>query len=298
MLDRGRAQLDAGLDALAIESFRGQLRLDPENADAYNGLAVAYGRIGRDDLAQRYFETALAKDPMNSRAQTNLARLNGEKFAMPAMAVSGPSVVGPEPVAVTVEFDSGLTVAALDDVDMLIRPVSELPVAIAPKAPAPEILARHSLFSTRFAAAPARLAVKRSVPAPTPSHPPTPPRRPEPYIPPAIFSSEQRFGGNRLERVSLGEVRLVTRLEPPVRQAARTPDFASFGDRLAGWLPQSVAAERTGGAHGMIDSAVIMAAIERAGEGEKLASAGDEAATPLREFAYLFFHEDDEILNV
>ncbi len=49
MLQRGRAQLDAGLDALAIESFRAEIRANPESADAYNGLAVAYGRIGRGD---------------------------------------------------------------------------------------------------------------------------------------------------------------------------------------------------------------------------------------------------------
>ena len=114
MLQRGRAQLDAGLNALAIEAFRAEIRTNPDAADAYNGLAVAYGRIGRDDLAQRYFETALAKDPGNGRAQANLARLTGDRriqlllvaFCFGAL-IEGIAGFG-APVAITASMLAGL----------------------------------------------------------------------------------------------------------------------------------------------------------------------------------------------
>ena len=101
MLQRGRAQLDAGLDALAIESFRTEIRFNPENVDAYNGLAVAYGRIGRNDLAQRYFEIALAKDPMNVKVQANLAKLPGNENLEIRQASVLPPAQSDEPVAIT-----------------------------------------------------------------------------------------------------------------------------------------------------------------------------------------------------
>ncbi|HEV7232720.1 MAG TPA: tetratricopeptide repeat protein, partial [Sphingorhabdus sp.] len=100
MFQRGRAQLDAGLDALAIESFRAETRINPDSADAYNGLAVAYGRIGRDDLAQRYFETALAKDPMNAKASANLALLSGGDMVQPPQLAVTEPVDLPAPVAI------------------------------------------------------------------------------------------------------------------------------------------------------------------------------------------------------
>jgi len=79
-------QLAAGRQALgnrdygaAISAFR-NARFDPVSApDAYNGLAIAYARIGRYDIAGRYFREAIARAPGDERFKTNLARM--EKLA-------------------------------------------------------------------------------------------------------------------------------------------------------------------------------------------------------------------------
>ncbi|MFM5885207.1 MAG: tetratricopeptide repeat protein [Novosphingobium sp.] len=73
--DAGRAALDKGSTGLAIEAFRRAVTSGEAPAPAFNGLGVAYARVGRFDLAQRYFERAAQIDPANGRYQANLARL-------------------------------------------------------------------------------------------------------------------------------------------------------------------------------------------------------------------------------
>ncbi len=75
VLEEGRAQLRSGQISAAIASFR-MARMDPAvAADANNGLGVAYIRLGRMDLADRYFRTALNLEPENERFAANLLRL-------------------------------------------------------------------------------------------------------------------------------------------------------------------------------------------------------------------------------
>ncbi|MBA4164645.1 MAG: hypothetical protein C0510_08445 [Erythrobacter sp.] len=73
-LERGRTALRAGYPANAIQQFR-MAALDPDSAaEAYNGLGVAYARLGRADLAERYFKMALGMDGTNPRFAANLDR--------------------------------------------------------------------------------------------------------------------------------------------------------------------------------------------------------------------------------
>lgn len=291
MLQRGRAQLDAGLEALAIESFRAEIRINPDNADAYNGLAVAYGRIGRTDLAQRYFETALANDPSNAKAQTNLARLNGTTSPLGQLAM-------PEELPVKIEPVSVVTLTANDSIGNIFGAIESPNIEIAnlptleqlDKRP-DEILARQGVLSTRFAIAPARIATKIPLQRRPSEQPEKLPNSPQPALPPANLPSEYRSAGARLERVSLGEVRLITKPQAPLQPSPTKPDFASFGDRLATWLPQSVAIEKAAAGHGMIDSRVIMAAIDRAQNALQPARATDILAEDVPDFAYLFFYD-------
>lgn len=71
----GRVQLDAGNPGLAIEAFQQGLGIGEPRAPALNGLAVAYARIGRVDLAAQLFRQAMAEDPASDRYAANLALL-------------------------------------------------------------------------------------------------------------------------------------------------------------------------------------------------------------------------------
>jgi len=83
-LARGRAYLDAELTTPAIGQFR-LAQQDPQTlAAASNGLGVAYARLDRHDLAERYFAEALAAEPGSERYARNLAMLRGTQ---PALAV-------------------------------------------------------------------------------------------------------------------------------------------------------------------------------------------------------------------
>lgn len=74
-LEEGRVYLMQGQIAAAVASFR-IAQLDPVAApDAKNGLGVAYAKIGRNDLADRYFREALALRPGDDRFAANILRL-------------------------------------------------------------------------------------------------------------------------------------------------------------------------------------------------------------------------------
>lgn len=78
----GEDQLAAGKAALAerrtseaIDSFM-VARLYPVHAaEAYNGLGVAYSQLGRSDLTEKFFQTAIALAPGDERYRSNLALL-------------------------------------------------------------------------------------------------------------------------------------------------------------------------------------------------------------------------------
>ena len=79
----GRSYLDKGQTGLAIEAFQRALSLGAPSAPALNGMGVAFARLGRYELAHRYFEEAAAIEPSNERYAANLARLNrSPAFAM------------------------------------------------------------------------------------------------------------------------------------------------------------------------------------------------------------------------
>jgi tetratricopeptide (TPR) repeat protein len=84
-LAEGQKQLRQGNISAAVSSFR-IATLDPDTrADANNGLGIAYAKLGRADLANRYFSTAALLDPANAKYAANLERLEQtEYFAMRA----------------------------------------------------------------------------------------------------------------------------------------------------------------------------------------------------------------------
>ncbi|WP_374285100.1 tetratricopeptide repeat protein [Novosphingobium sp.] len=91
-LAMGRQALADGQYGTAIAALR-FARLDPAcSAEATNALGVAYARIGRDDLAERYFREALALAPDDRRFAANLARF-GQAQSLRLAAVQAPAPV-------------------------------------------------------------------------------------------------------------------------------------------------------------------------------------------------------------
>ena len=99
----GRQQLADGQVGAAIETFQAALADGEDRAPAINGLGVAYARLGRSDIALRFFEEATAIAPVDQRYASNLALLLNSQAASqgPALASSLPAQrAAPEPASV------------------------------------------------------------------------------------------------------------------------------------------------------------------------------------------------------
>lgn len=80
-LDEGREHLRAGRVGNAIAPLH-RAALNPQTSgDALNALGVAYTKLGRADLAERYFMAAVNTDRTNERYAANLARFYSSDLA-------------------------------------------------------------------------------------------------------------------------------------------------------------------------------------------------------------------------
>lgn len=114
-LEQGRKALDAGQTGLAVELFQRALGSGQDVAPALNGMGVAYARLGRPDLARRFFEQAMAAEPANQSFRANLARL--ERLGVPAVP-EGPAA------ALRAEAEPAVPVlAATASVDPRFKPL-------------------------------------------------------------------------------------------------------------------------------------------------------------------------------
>ena len=322
----GRAKLALGQNGLAISAFRAALREQPESADAYNGLGIAYDRIGRKDLAQRYFELAVAGEPDNAKFSGNLARffensgrphmargLSIPEFA--ALPASEPEAAPqtsdailskPAFVAATAEAETGafiqvaIPVPALAEVtsplvrDAKAEQVQRIEAVTVQDRPIVSQLAIHR------PASPVAIRAASIDPASLPAQPrkQRPLDEPMPFDVPRQPIAPTQREGLRLERVSLGEVRLVTRptTSEPTRKIVN--DFEGFGSRLASWLPGAIAKEqdapvmptRKGPA---LKNAVALAALELAVADADIVP---QSTTKRDGFVYAFF-DDDAIVH-
>lgn len=93
--EAGRKALAAGAFGTAIEEFSRALAHGENRAVAINGLGVAYAKIGRADLAHRYFSEAVIIEPDNPSYAANLNRL----ISSPAFAMRNSGDVGNELIA-------------------------------------------------------------------------------------------------------------------------------------------------------------------------------------------------------
>jgi Flp pilus assembly protein TadD len=83
-LAQGREHFTLGNYGIAVDTFNAAATLDPKSIRALNGLAASYDKLGRFDLAERYYANALAVNPnspvtLNNAGYSQLLQGNAEK---------------------------------------------------------------------------------------------------------------------------------------------------------------------------------------------------------------------------
>ena len=188
----GRGQFALGNVALALESFRKAAREDPGNIDALAGIAACYDRMGRFDLSRRNYEAALALAPGDPQLLTAFAAsLDLQRLA---------------PEAARVRQEIGARLAARGPVTGSVSG-SAATVSQAPDAPSVTMALLPILPTTVVDAVAAVLEASGwPLNAPLTAAKPSATRQ-------AMVESA-RPSGPRLERLSLGEVALITGAGP------------------------------------------------------------------------------------
>jgi hypothetical protein len=199
-----RGQLALGAIGLAIESFRKALRAQPDNPEVLRGLADSYAAMGRKDLAQHYYEAALAFAPQDPVLLQSVAPTPPPTLAeaAPSIAREQLSDTAPKPAP------SSTSGSPKDPVPTRAAPVGEVqaPAAI-PKTSVAAPMSAQIAASAPAKASPPPASLLASLPPGSilVELPPARPYRPKPVKP---------VQPPRLERLSPGEVALVTTTKP------------------------------------------------------------------------------------
>jgi len=175
-LGEAKSQLALGNVGLALEGFRTVLRDSPGNTEAAVGIAHCYERMGRFDLSGRWFETALASAPEN-------------------------------PAVLNAFADSLQRQGRLSEAASVRSEAARLASVTAAQAPSAEAEAAPVLALGEVAR-----TVTIALPPPAPAGPATATPKSQLSGQAALAGSDR--SGPRLERLSLGEVALITRSGP------------------------------------------------------------------------------------
>lgn len=241
-----RAHFALGNVALALEGFRKALREASSSVDAMNGLAACYDRMGRFDLSRRYYEMALAVAPGDARLYANLAL--------------SLDMQGKREEAASVRAEMASRLAAGHSASAALASVVEQPEVVVAQAAEPPVLEQHPVIGEAAAlsigaaridvAAPVLASADPVLPAPEEVAAASP--RPEPQLQaqtrpaPAAPSvsvalapvkpAAEHVSGPRLERLSMGEVALVSsgavKWKPRYAERSMPSAFAARGTTL------------------------------------------------------------------
>jgi Flp pilus assembly protein TadD len=205
-LGQARALLLGNDPAQALSAFQVALAQAPQSVAALNGIAIAYDRLGRSDLARQHFEMALALEPDAADIAYNLGlawvRAGQDRAAIPPLqrAVGGNDarvaaaarrtlariearLTAPAPAPATMAAVPGgprIDMASSGEAVLVLAPAAVTPVPAAPvrmaaalpaAAPMPEIAPALSERLGDVAA----LTIPISLPEPTPETPAIPP---------------------------------------------------------------------------------------------------------------------------
>src|SRR5687768_5032487 len=161
--------LALGNVALAIESFRKALREQPDSVDAMVGLAASYDRMARFDLSRRYYESALAVVPADTRVLNAFARsLDAQGRSVEAAAVRSEirvrsAAVAPRP-APAIQAPARTQMVALAPLPVAGPSVT---IKLPPARPVAAVAAKPAAPKTRVSA-PAAKPEPKIAAAPTP----------------------------------------------------------------------------------------------------------------------------------
>jgi hypothetical protein len=171
-----KGQLALGNVGLALEGFRTVLRDNPGNSEAAVGIAHCYEQMGRFDLSRRWFETALASAP-EDRAVLGAFADSLQLQGKLSEAASVRSEIAGQSASKAGQLPS--VIAEATPVVPLGQAARSVTIALPPPAPAEPVAAS-----------------------------------PGPQLSGQAALAQSGRGGPRLERLSLGEVALITRPEP------------------------------------------------------------------------------------
>ncbi len=320
-IERGKELLRRGQNADAISAFRAALRQDVGRAEAHNGLAIAYDSIGRKDLARRYFELAVAEKPDEMRYRGNLARFfedNGQAElaaglrdepvilvsaerpvvpAEPPTALELPTVAAAfepatgDPIAqilVGLSFDMAVQDAPVDD-------RSAMQLAVVQSSKEKPVKAIEAAF--RPVLTPSINAARINLPPrPLPDRGPVEGR---PDLVADLPRNDRKLmegTGPYVERVSLGEVKLVTL--PFSSTENGVIDFNRLGEKLDQWAMEEARQAELPRAPGLEGRLAIKNAIARAATDDIIASAASLAAVVQQienDFVYIAYDDDAKV---
>lgn len=161
--EQGRLQLADNQTGAAIESFRLALLSSEPSDPAYNGMGVAYARLGMFENAQKLFSLAINAAPAEQMYRDNLARLmvspalalrkDGDRAAAVTAAAS-PAPPADRPAAATA------ATAAPGKLTRVSR--NEFRIVTVPQSTAPPV--RASRPATALARLPKIVVLKPAVP--------------------------------------------------------------------------------------------------------------------------------------
>lgn len=200
-----RGQLALGNVGLALEGFRSAMREEPQNIDAYVGVAACYEKMGRFDLAGRYYQQALAFAPRDPRILAAYAgTLERQGDGAGAAEVRGEIA---ELASASAALDQAT--AGTDEPAEVVAVGQSVTVALPPPSP---VNATVTLPQGRPAGTlrGPRLIGVGDVLIAEPVAEPAPAPIPAPRIAERAMVDVQ--SGPRLQRMSSGEVMLVTHL--------------------------------------------------------------------------------------
>lgn len=110
-LEEGREFLragDPGSATVVLQIAAG----DPSTmAEAFNALGVAYAMLGRGDLAERFFQRAVAENPAEAKFAANLARYYSSREAALARSQATIELPLPTPPAVSADIQAAAGVS-------------------------------------------------------------------------------------------------------------------------------------------------------------------------------------------